>query len=202
MKLLIGAFFVWVSAQMGSLAEEILARVRESVQASELLTLDGYLAVWTIEQKRTLPPKDQEQFEIACRAMLSARGGRPVTHDRWGQPYVYECLGRRPVHWRITSMGPDRRLAGERDPLPDDLIVERVSDRVEINRDPASIMERAIERKLRQDQEILERLRELSAEQKEEAQDASSFGSEAEEAKRQQELLERSLEDLDRILAR
>ncbi|HBP20799.1 MAG TPA: 3-isopropylmalate dehydratase large subunit, partial [Planctomycetes bacterium] len=43
-KVGIGAFFVFASAQMGGLARGLLDRARESVQASELLTLDGQLA--------------------------------------------------------------------------------------------------------------------------------------------------------------
>ena len=119
-KVGIGAFFVFASAQMGGLARGLLDRARESVQASELLTLDGQLAAWTIAHKRGRPPADQAHFESVCREVLTAPGGRDVTKDRWGEGFVYERIAVRPVEWQISSKGPDRSLGSE-----DDLVVHR-----------------------------------------------------------------------------
>ncbi|MGE0707742.1 MAG: hypothetical protein AB7N76_13480 [Planctomycetota bacterium] len=152
-KLGIGGFFVFASAQMGSVAQDLLQRARESVQASELSTLDGHLAAWVIEQKRGRPPRDQDHFEQVCRQLFTARGGRDVTRDRWGEAYVYDKIHDRPPEWEISSKGPDKRLGTE-----DDLVVHRREDQVHLNKDPAKIIEGAIERLKRQDEQ---RLREL-----------------------------------------
>ena len=160
-KVGIGAFFVFASAQMGDLARGLLDRARESVKASELLTLDGQLAAWTIGQKRGRPPTDQAHFDRVCREILTAPGGRDVTKDRWGEGYVYERIAVRPVEWEISSKGPDRSLGSE-----DDLVVHRRDDHVEINRDPVSIIEGAIERVRRADERRLDALAKLSAGEK------------------------------------
>jgi hypothetical protein len=156
-KVGIAVFFVWLSAQLGTVAQEILGRVRESVQASELLTVDKYLAVWVIEQKRSAAPGSQEAFERALREELSAGANRDVTLDRWEQKYLYEKLGDSPPAWRITSKGPDKTLGTD-----DDLIVERRGDSSHINQDPAALAESAIERKLELDREALRRLQRLA----------------------------------------
>ncbi|MDC3379030.1 hypothetical protein OAX78_01950 [Planctomycetota bacterium] len=156
-KLGVGVFFVWLSAQMGQFAEEVLGRVRESVQASELLTIDSHVGAWTVLQARTIPPLNQHQFEEALIEQLSARGNRDVTLDRWEQPYLYELQQKRaPIKWRITSGGPDAAIG-----TGDDLVVERVGDRTEINRDPVEIAEAALDDKLELDREAARRLREL-----------------------------------------
>jgi hypothetical protein len=114
------------------------------------------MQVWSIEQGRTRPPRDQAEFERACREELASRAGRDPTTDRWGQTYVYERVSDAGVHWRIASKGPDRRLG-----TADDLVVERRGDVVEINEDPAAIIERELEKKQRQDAKALEALRAL-----------------------------------------
>lgn len=149
----IGVFLVFASAKMGGLASELLGRARESVQASELLTLDGHLAAWTVARKRTRPPRDQAHFEEVVRGLFTTRGERDVTRDRWGEVYLYEKLGERPVAWRITSKGPDRTLS-----TGDDIVLKRHEDHVQINRDPVAIMEAAIEDKRAADQRFLREL--------------------------------------------
>lgn len=146
----IGVFLVVAAAKMGGLATELLGRARESVQASELLTLDGHLAAWTIARKRTHPPRDQAHFEEVVVGLFTTRGERDVTQDRWGETYLYEKLGERPVAWRITSKGPDRALG-----TGDDLVLKRYEDNVQINRDPVAIMEAAIEDKRQADERFL-----------------------------------------------
>ena len=153
-KLLVGAFFVGLSSQMGELAQDVISRARESVQASEMLTLDGTLAAWAIEQRRTRGPRNQEEFDQTLEFILSARGSRDVTRDRWNQPYVYEHISDRPVRWRISSRGPDLRLGTE-----DDLVVERTGDRSELSRDPVEIIEQAIESTRRRYRKTLAELR-------------------------------------------
>lgn len=152
----IGVFLVVAAAKMGGLATELLGRARESVQATELATLDGYLSVWCIERKRTQPPRDQAHFEEVVRGLFTTRGERDVTQDRWGETYVYEKLGARPVAWRITSKGPDKALG-----TGDDLVLKRHEDKVQINRDPVSIMEGAIEDKRQADERFLRDLNRL-----------------------------------------
>lgn len=157
LKVGIGAFFVFASAQMGSLAADLLERTRESVQATELLTLEGQVAVWTIEQKRTHAPRDQAEFERVLKQALAAKGGRDVTRDRWGEPYVYDKIHDRVPEWRISSKGRDRKLG-----TADDLVVHRREDQVEINRKPNEIMEQAIAALQRRDRQRLERLEALT----------------------------------------
>lgn len=156
-KLLVGAFFVALSAQLGELARELIGRARESVQASELLTIDGQLATWAVDQRRTRAPRDQQEFERALRDLVTARGGRDVVLDRWGQPYLYERLGDQPA-WRLSSRGPDRTPG-----TADDLVVERRGDRVERSRDPQQIAEQALERKRGMDRQVLRELQQLTA---------------------------------------
>ena len=158
----IGVFLVVAAAKMGGLASELLGRARESVQASELLTLDGHLAAWTIGRKRTRPPRDQAHFEEVVAGLFTTRGERNVTQDRWGQTYLYEKLGERPVAWRITSKGPDRALG-----TSDDLVLKRHEDNVQINRDPVAIMEAAIEDKRQADERFLRDLQRVLAESEE-----------------------------------
>jgi hypothetical protein len=146
----IGVFLVVAAAKLGGLATELMGRARESVQASELLTLDGHLAAWTIGRKRTRPPRDQAHFNEVVAGLFTTRGKRDVTQDRWGETYVYEKLGERPVAWRITSKGPDRALG-----TGDDLVLKRHEDNVQINRDPVAIMEAAIEDKRQADERFL-----------------------------------------------
>jgi hypothetical protein len=166
-KLLVGAFFVALSSQLGELAQELIGRARESVQASELMTIDGQLATWAIQERRTRAPRDQEEFERALRGLLSARGGREVTVDRWGQAYVYQRRGDQPA-WRITSLGPDRSLG-----TPDDLVVERTGDLVERSRDPVAIAEAAQERLRGGREDLLTELDRLRRSLQEEDADAS-----------------------------
>jgi hypothetical protein len=157
-KLAVGAFLVGLASQMGALAKDVLGRVRVSVQASELHTLDGHLWANTLEQRQTLPPADQAAFERAVRELFAARGDREVTHDRWGQPYLYARLGVRPVRWRIVSKGPDRRIA-----TADDLVLERSDDRVSMNVDPVRVAEEALDVQAAHQAALVERLRELGA---------------------------------------
>lgn len=153
-KLMVGVFFVGLASQLGDLARDVVSKARESVQASELLTLDGSLAAWAIEQRRTRAPRDQEEFERTLEHILTARGPRRVSHDRWDRPYVYEYLGDTPLRWRISSRGPDRVLGSD-----DDLVVERIDDRIQVSRDPAEIAEMALDRALRLDRETVGELR-------------------------------------------
>src|SRR5262249_35666026 len=131
LKVLIAGFFVWLSAQMGTFADEILGRVRESVQASELLEIDTYVYQHSVlENERTHPPKDQAEFEAILKDWLTASAGRDVTKDRWERPYAYDHLPSRDprdVLYRIASGGPDRKLGTE-----DDIVVERENDRSKI----------------------------------------------------------------------
>jgi hypothetical protein len=157
-KLLVGVFFVGLSSQLGELAQDVVSKARESVQASELMTLDGTLAAWAMEQRRTRAPEHQEEFERTLEQILTARGPRRVTHDRWDRPYAYEHFGDSPLHWRISSGGPDRLLGNG-----DDLVVERIDDRVEMTRDPVEIAEMAIDRALRLDRETVGELRAAAA---------------------------------------
>ena len=141
-KACVGALLIAAAARMGDVAQELLGRARESVQASELAILDGHLAAWVIEQKRSRPPRDQAHFEVVVRGLFTARGGRDVTRDRWGEPYVYEHVHDRPVAWRITSKGPDKTLdVGGRG---DDLVLTRTDDVVELNQDPTKIIAGAL----------------------------------------------------------
>ena len=156
-KLLVGAFFVALSSQLGELAQELIGRARESVQASELLTIDGQLVTWAIQERRTRAPRDQAEFDQALRGLLSARGGRDVTLDRWNQPYVYEHLSDKPA-WRISSRGPDGLLG-----TSDDLVVERSGDRVERSRDPVAIAEAAEDRLRRGHRQVALELAKLRA---------------------------------------
>lgn len=196
-KVAIGVFFVALSSQMGKLAEQILGRVRESVQASELSTLDGHLATWAVEQRRTRGPKDQVEFELAVKDLFTERSGRAPTEDRWGQAYIYENLGPRPPapRWRISSKGPDRRAG-----TADDLVVERVGDRVTRNRDPVEIAEQALERKQRSDRELIAKLRELTARLEGEGAATPPARDDAAEA-RERAVMNESLAQLDRLLA-
>lgn len=162
-KVAIGAFLVWLSAQMGTFAEEILGKVRESVQASELVEIDHYVAYESAfgsdASKKARAPRDQDEFERILQEWLNASGGRRVTRDRWDEPYVYfkvPSRDARDVKYRITSKGSDRKLG-----TPDDLILERDNDRSSINRDPTKIAESAIERKKELDREVAKRVDEL-----------------------------------------
>ncbi len=114
--------------------------------------------MWAIEQRRTRAPRDQEEFERTLEQILSARGPRRVTHDRWDRPYAYEHFGDSPLHWRISSRGPDRLLGND-----DDLVVERIEDRVRVTRDPVEIAEMALERARRLDHETVGKLRAAAA---------------------------------------
>jgi hypothetical protein len=195
LKIGIGGFFVFASAQMGSLAKDLLDRARESVQASEMLTLDSHLAVWTIEQKRGRPPRDQKQFQSVCKQLFTARGGRDVTKDRWGMVYVYEPINVRPVEWRISSLGPDKKLGTD-----DDLIVHRRSDTVQINKDPTEIIEAAIERLRRVDEQ---RLRELERLQQKQGKQPPVFEKDEQGVKLdplQKRALKQQLAELDALL--
>ena len=162
-KLLVGVFFVGLASQLGELARDVVSKARESVQASELLTLDKSLEAWAIEQRRTRPPRDQEEFEHALEQILT--GSRRVTHDRWDRPYVYEHLGDTPLRWRISSRGPDRILGND-----DDLVVNRIAERVEISRDPVEIAEMAIDRAQRLERETVGKLRAAAAKLEPEAE--------------------------------
>lgn len=138
-KASIGALLVVAAARMSGLAQELLGRARESVQASELALVDGHLAAWVIEQKRNRPPRDQAHFDVVVRGLFTSRAGRDVTHDRWDQPYLYEHVHDNPVAWRITSKGPDRTLG-----TADDLVLSRTDDLVALNHDPTRIAEGAL----------------------------------------------------------
>jgi hypothetical protein len=162
-KVAIGGFLVWLSAQMGTFAEEILGKVRESVQASELVEIDRFVAVQSAfgddPTKKARAPKDQAEFERILREWTVASGGRDVTRDRWDEPYVYHRVpsrDARDVKYRITSKGADRRMGST-----DDLVVERENDHSSINRDPVKIAESAIEQKKALDREVARRANEL-----------------------------------------
>jgi hypothetical protein len=131
--------------------------VRDSVQASELMMIDGHVHAWTIEQQRSRPPRDQVAFERAVRDSLTA-AGRDPTRDRWDQPYLYDLLAERPVRWRIATKGADKAPG-----TPDDIVVARHGNQVSIDRDPVKIAENALERKRRVDAAAVERLRALTA---------------------------------------
>jgi hypothetical protein len=160
LKVLIAGFFVWLSAQMGTFADEILVRVRESVQASELLEIDTYVYQHSVlENERTHAPRDQAEFESILKEWLTASGGRDVTKDRWDRPYAYDhtpTRDPREVLYRIASGGPDRKLG-----TGDDIVVERENDHARINRDPARIAEEALERKKHLDEDTVSRIREI-----------------------------------------
>lgn len=199
-KIGIGAFFVWASSQMGVLAQEILGRVRESVQASELVTLDNHLAVWAIERRRTRAPKNQQEFDRVVVQLFTQRGGRKVTDDRWGMPYLYEQLSARPVGWRIVSRGPDRKPGTK-----DDLVLERHGDQVHINKDPTEIAEKAIERKRALDEKLLRKMRDLADKAQQVPAEPSSVVKDEKEVgleRQQREALQKALKDLDRMLVR
>ncbi|HBP19044.1 MAG TPA: hypothetical protein DEA08_14815, partial [Planctomycetes bacterium] len=156
-------------------------------------TLDGQLAAWTIGQKRGRPPADQPHFDRVCREILTAPGGRDVTRDRWGEGYVYERIAVRPVEWEISSKGPDRRLGSE-----DDLVVHRRDDQVEINRDPVSIIEGAIERVRRADERRLDALAKLAASEQGPLFDANQ---KVDLTPAREAALRQQLSELDRLLA-
>ena len=162
-KVAAGAFLVWLSAQMGTFADEILGKVRVSVQASELVEIDRYVAYESAfgadPSKKAHAPADQAEFERILREWLEASGGRNVLRDRWDEPYVYfrvPTKDPRDVHYRITSKGPDRKLGTD-----DDIVLEREGDRSTINRDPAAIAESAIERKKALDREVAKKVNDL-----------------------------------------
>ena len=159
-KVGLGAFFVWASSQMGALAGDLLGRARLSVQASELSTLDGHLAAWSVgsgfEKRRGGSPPTQAAFERTVSELFTERGGRRAFEDRWGSPYLYERLSDRPPGWRITSRGPDRKAG-----TADDLILERRGDAVHFNTDPVAIAEGAVARKRRHDEQVLKELERL-----------------------------------------
>jgi hypothetical protein len=162
-KVAAGAFLVWLSAQMGSFVDDLLERVRESVQASELLEIDRYVDYHAVfgddPSRKTHAPADQAEFERVLAEWITSQGGRNVARDRWDEPYVYEKLDSpdpRDVRYRITSKGPDRKLGTD-----DDIALERDGDHATINRDPSRIAEEAIERKARLDREVGKRVQEL-----------------------------------------
>jgi hypothetical protein len=162
-KVAIGGFLVWLSAQMGTFAEEILGKVRESVQASELVEIDRYVAYESAfgqdPSKKAHAPKDQAEFEQVLREWTTASGNRNVTLDRWDQPYAYFKIPSRDprdVKYRITSKGADKKIGSA-----DDLVVERENDHSSINRDPTKIAESAIEQKKALDREVARRANEL-----------------------------------------
>jgi hypothetical protein len=157
-KAVVGAFLVGLSAQLGAFANEVLEKVTVSIQASEMMTIDGYLTVAAIEERRTRFPRDQAEFERTVRDQLSSRGRDP-TRDRWSKPYVYEPRGGR--GYSLSCGGPDKRVGTE-----DDIVVERDQDHVQLNRDPAQIMEQAIQRKQRLDADVAQKVRELVAQAK------------------------------------
>lgn len=162
-KIAVGGFLVWLSAQMGTFAEEILGKVRESVQASELVEIDRYVhyqsAFGDDASKKAHAPKDQIEFERVLREWTAASGNRNVTLDRWEQPYVYFKVASpdpREVKYRITSKGADRKIGSA-----DDLVLERDNERTSINRDPTKIAESAIEQKKALDREVAKKVNEL-----------------------------------------
>jgi hypothetical protein len=161
LKVAIGVFFVWLSAQMGTFVDEVLTRVKESVQASELLKIDSFVHVVSIgdEQRRQRPPRDQAEFDAIVRDWLTAQGGRDVAKDRWNEPYIYDRIPRddpRDIYYRITSKGPDRLLG-----TADDIVIEREGESSRINRNPVDLAEHALERKQELDREIGKKLRDL-----------------------------------------
>jgi hypothetical protein len=163
LKVAIGGFLVWLSAQMGTFAEEILSKVRESVQASELVEIDRYVAYESAfgqdPSKKAHAPKDQAEFERVLREWTTASGNRNVTLDRWEQPYVYYRVPERDprrIHYTITSKGSDRKIGSA-----DDLVVEREDDHSSINRDPVKIIESAIEQKKALDREVAKKVNDL-----------------------------------------
>lgn len=156
-KVGVAAFLVVLAAMLGDVAQDLLGRARDSVQASELMMIDGHVHAWTIEQQRSKPPRDQAAFERAVRDSLTAPGRDP-TRDRWDRPYVYDLVAERPVTWRIATNGADKAPG-----TGDDIVVERRGDQVSIDRDPVKIAEGAIDRKRRADLAAVERLRALTA---------------------------------------
>jgi hypothetical protein len=161
-KIAIGGFLVWLSAQMGAFVEEVLGKVRESVQASELLEIDKYVAYASVfdENRKTVhAPKDQAEFEKILQDWLTAGGGRKVAKDRWDEPYVYfrvPSRDPRDVRYRITSKGADKKLG-----TPDDIVLERDNDHATINRDPTKIADQAIEQKKQLDRDVAKKVEEL-----------------------------------------
>jgi hypothetical protein len=162
-KVAVGGFLVWLSAQMGTFARELLEQVRESVQASELVEIDHYVAYESSfgadPAKKAHAPADQAEFERILQEWLTASGGRKVTLDRWDEPYVYyriPATDARDVKYRITSKGADKKLG-----TPDDIILEREGEHAEINRDPVKIAESAIERKKQLDKDVAKQVDEL-----------------------------------------
>ena len=198
---MIAGFFVWMMAQMGTFADEVLGRVKESLQASELLLIDEYVYNWTEnEHERPRAPKDQAEFEAVVRDWTEAKAGRNVTRDRWDRPYVYDPVAQadpRHIVWRISSMGPDCKLG-----TADDLVVERDGDRATINRDPAKIAEEAIERKQRLDTETVSRVREILAAAKAQEKEPPAGAPPQKDVspERQARELDEAVRDLGRIL--
>src|ERR1700722_4466422 len=88
-----GGFGIWPAAELGTFADEILGKVRESVQASELLEIDRYISVQSAlgddPNRKPHAPLDQQDFERVVSGWLTASGNRDVTRDRWGEPFVY-----------------------------------------------------------------------------------------------------------------
>src|SRR5579883_2097030 len=168
LKIAIVGFLVWLSAQMGNFADEILLKVRESVQASELLEIDRFVAYQSVfgddASKKARAPKDQAEFESIVAEWVTASGGRSVTKDRWGEPYVYfrvPTKDPRTVHYLITSKGPDRKLG-----TPDDIVVEREDYFANNTRDTEKIADSAMERKQQLDREVAKRVNDLLQEAK------------------------------------
>jgi hypothetical protein len=162
LKLAIAAFFVGLSAQIGTLADEVLSCVRESAQASELVEVDACVArACAINTEQARAPKDQSEFEKIVRDGIQRAFGRDPSLDSWDKPYVYERIpsrDARAVLYTITSCGPDRLFG-----TSDDIVLERENESSTIDRDPAAKAERASERKKRLDRDAATRLRETLA---------------------------------------
>jgi len=193
----VGVAFVVAASQLGHFAQQIVERARTSVQASELLKIDGHLAAWTIDRKNRTP-RDQAAFERALKDLFTERAGRRVTEDRWGKRYQYSLRRARPPSWRIASSGADRQSG-----TADDLVVERRADHVEINQDPTEVAEAAIAWVQRQRRRELDRLRRVA----DQAAKRAPVDTEAVEAKAvpkperaQRALLEASRPELDALL--
>lgn len=164
LKAIGGLLMVILSSGMGSFAQDILYKVRMSIQGSEMLMIDGYLQVHFVERNRY--PRNQKEFDAALEEYFDARN-RQVTDDRWGTSYRFIVDGRRA--YRIFSSGPDR-IAD----TPDDLILTRVSQRVHLNKDPVAIAESAIQQAQQQREEQIQAISELLEKLEEFSGDASS----------------------------
>jgi hypothetical protein len=169
-KVAIGGFLVWLSAQMGAFVTDILEKVRESVQASELLEIDNYIIHESGDDPgRVRAPADQAAFDRFLEEWFTA-SGRKTTRDRWDEPFVYFKIPSkdpRDLKYRITSKGPDKKLGTQ-----DDIVLERDNTHATINHDPTKIADAALEQKKQLDREVAKRVNDLLREAPKKAESA------------------------------